>query len=346
MTHRPPPRITRTLARLLALWWALCGAALAAPFAVVDALSTPDARGQWRPVEETAQATVLVDGQPVPLRVGMELAEGATVRTLEARVRIELGPGERLHVSEGAELQVGERSVTQVLGEVYYRVRDRFTVDYGRVETAVDGTRFSVSGPDPVTVRVTKGQVRVSHEGAPEGSAPYVLRRGDAVTVAQDGTSQGVQPRTLGPGRVTRSLGRTWLLGRPRLQLGLLAGGALAGGGGLTGLRLDAGLALPGRLRLVADLGARTDAAGTLRVPLGLGLRWGPGAWSVGAQVLSTVEDQTLACGGRTLLHVGGVGTLRGELALGRNISLLADLRGGYADAVLAEAAVGIGVGL
>ena len=332
----------RGLAVLLAAWWALAGAAWAAPGAVVDALSTPDARGQWRNVEETAQAFVVVDGVEVPLKVGQEIALGATVRTLQARVRMELSPGERLHISEGAELQVGERSVTQVLGEVYYKVRDSFTVDYGRVETAVDGTRFQVAGPDPVTVRVTKGQVRVSHDGG----EPYVLQRGDAVTVSQEGASTGIQGRSMAPARIPGAFNHTWLLGRPRLTLGLLGGGGLAGGDFAPSARVTAGLALPAQLRLVVDLGAQPGGDG-LRLPAGIGLRWGPGLLTVGGQLLSTYEDRQLLCGGsEQLLHIGGVANVRGQLPLGRNLSFIADLRGGYADDLLAELAVGLGVGL
>ncbi len=214
------------------------------------------------------------------------------------------------------------------------------------IETAVDGTRFLISGADPatdpVTVRVTKGQVRVSQAGG----ETFVLQRGDAITMGQDGKTTGLQTGSLGPGTAPAVFGSTWQIGRPRLTLGLLGGGTYAGQDFAPSARVTAGLALPGNLRLELDVGAQPGASST-RLPAGLGLRWGPGNLTVGGQLYSAWENQTLDCGGsRKSLHIGGAGSIRAELPLGRNISLLGDLRAGYADALLAEAAVGLGVGL
>ena len=64
-----------------------------------------------------------------------------------ARVTIRLSDNESITVSAGSEITLRERSVLQTLGEVYYQVRDLFTVDYGTVQTAVEGTEFVISGP-------------------------------------------------------------------------------------------------------------------------------------------------------------------------------------------------------
>ena len=43
-------------------------------------------------------------------------------------------------MAPGSTLVLQERSVLQQLGEVYYQVRDIFSVQYGTVQTAVEGT--------------------------------------------------------------------------------------------------------------------------------------------------------------------------------------------------------------
>jgi hypothetical protein len=45
-------------------------------------------------------------------------------------------------------------------------------------------------------------------------------------------------------------------------------------------------------------------------------------------------------------VHLGGAGTVRYGHALGRRLSLLAEVRAGYADGLSIEPALGLGVGL
>jgi hypothetical protein len=220
------PHATNPL--LLLVWVCLLVApsqAWAQVFATVEALSQPDARGQWRSVDESPAAARWVGEVRTPLTRDMELSLGDRIVTEQARVTIRLSDNESITVSAGSEITLRERSVLQTLGEVYYQVRDLFTVDYGTVQTAVEGTEFVISGQEgPVTVAVTDGVVRVSNAGE------FVrVKRGQQVVVAP----------TLAPPVVTPM---TEVQVLPMVNLVSEAG--IGGTSAHSGVRLPAGLGL------------------------------------------------------------------------------------------------------
>ena len=123
----------------------------------------------------------------------------------------------------GTTLVLEERSVLQQLGEVYYQVRDVFSVQYGTVQTAVEGTEFAIAGEGAeVAVRVTEGAVQVSNAGE-----AVRVKRGQEVRVLA--ASPPPSPTTMAMAATRSARSTAWTLGRPRLQLGLLAGGGVLG---------------------------------------------------------------------------------------------------------------------
>ena len=103
-----------------------------------------------------------------------------------------LGGGQDISVAEHSDVEVGERSVLQRLGEAYYRVRGAFSVSYGSVQTAVEGTEFGVVVGELTVVSVAEGRVSVRNA---EGEVH--LRRGQVAEVAQAGAPA---PPTFDPG--------------------------------------------------------------------------------------------------------------------------------------------------
>lgn len=334
---------------------------------MVEVLSHVDRAGRWRVVEQSDQGSVFRGEVEGLLRQGEALQPGDRILTRAARVQLLLSDGSRLNVSEDSELVLAEGPgdawdrVVQRAGEVYYRMRNALAVEAGTVETIVEGTRFLVaytgeggSGAtgDGVSVRVEQGVVRVRRADLGQGERLTRLRQ---VEMPQAGPSPGVQRWRPRPS----DLARTWPLGRPRWQVGALATGQLLAGaaalgtpdaGGTEGggaLRLSAGLHLPADLRLVASTAVGASSSGSLRVPVGLGLAWQPGAWSLAGELTGTLEDRRLTCGeAYTAIHLGGAGTVRYAHTLSRRLSLLAELRAGYADGLSVEPALGLGVGL
>lgn len=356
LTLAPP--LARALLGLLLLLSAALPRAAGAATAVIERLSHVDRAGRWRTVDQSDQGSVFHGGVEDVLRTGDSLALGDRVVTRAARVQLLLSDGSRLNLSEQAELVLAEeegetwRRVVQRAGEVYYRMRDALTVEYGTVETIVEGTRFLVAGAgEAVSVRVEQGVVRVRRADL-EGER---LTRFQQVAMPQAGPSPGSARWRPGPREYTR----TWSVGRPRLVLGALASGQVLAGAALLGspdegqaevgggLRLVAGLHLPHDLRLTASTAVGAVDSGSLRVPVGLGLAWEAGAWTLGGEATATVEDRRLTCGEQyTAVHVGGAGTVRYGHTLSRRLRLLAELRAGYADGLSVEPALGLGVGL
>ncbi|MFM2244612.1 MAG: hypothetical protein RL071_686 [Pseudomonadota bacterium] len=337
------------LALLLLAALGLLGAPAAAQeaFATVARITEPDDRGAFRVVAQATRASRTRAGVEEPLRVGMALAPGDQVRAELARVELRLATGERLHLSEGSSLVLGERGVLDQLGEVYYRLRGAFRVEYGVVDTVVEGTRFVVRGPAPgeagVTVRVDEGAVRVRND-----TAEVALGRGQALTMPDVGAPLAPPSRSR-PG--WEELSRTHARGAPRLLLAGMTGGEV--GATLPALPAEEAPPAQGALRLSAAVGLGPH----LRVGGGAGLGLGEGAvrapveafasgsWrglTVGAGPTATWAQRDCACGWTRALHLGGAAWARGSLPLGRQLRLAAELRVGVADALAVGAAGGV----
>lgn len=298
-------------------------------WAVVDGIHTPDASGRWRAVETSTRAAVLRGEARVPITDGMTLEEGDRVVTDEARVRVLLGRGEELAIREHSDVEVRERTALQRMGEVYYALRGAFTVQFGTVQTTVEGTEFVVSGEGGrVVVTVVEGRVRVVH---PDGEVRLARWQGFGL----DGPAL----------REARSaVDRSFPAGAPRATIGVLGGGGAEGAAGAAGLRVFGRVRLAGPLHLAVDSGVAT---GGLRLPQTFGLDADIGGFGIGAQIAGTFEIDRLACDGAyAALHVGGLGTLRTDLPLSRRLSLQAVLRAGWVEAPTADVSVGVGVAL
>ncbi|MCB9778666.1 MAG: FecR domain-containing protein [Alphaproteobacteria bacterium] len=367
-----PRSLRPLLLLLLCAVLALGGApARAAATATVQVLSHVDASRRWRSTRETDQGSLFrADGSEDLLREGDTLVPGDRVVTRQARVQLVLSDGSTLHVAEFSELVLAEGGATadadtwsrleQRAGQVYYRMKNALTVEYGTVEAVIEGTRFFVRGEaapgagaggsaDEVVVEVVEGAVRVRRVG----ETGTLVSRGQAITAALDDGQPLVETaRRWKPGRETFE--QTWPVGRPRLVLGVLATGTVLtpigtqttaewGGGGT----LFAGLHLPADLRLVVESGVTGTDLGGLRLKEGLGLSWEPGALSVGGLGTVTWEDTATPCDGvYQALHIAGEAYLRGHVPLGRRLQLLPELRAGYAETITVTPAVGLGVGL
>ena len=236
------------LAPLLGL---LAGPAWAARVLRVEA---PRPDGRFVEVQQSAEARLIRAGVSQPLVVGIDVQEGDLIEVDRARVVIEVDPGERVALSEGARLTWGERGLLETAGEVYLRVRSGFSVGFGSGEATVDGTRFAVlHGPEGVTVRVDEGRVRVT-----AGGQTVSVGRGEASTVAMGATSPSpaakAAPWAPAAPDVADVAGRA-----DRLGLMLMVGGRAIDGlqGGQTGVvRVGGYGALPGPLQLGAEVGA------------------------------------------------------------------------------------------
>jgi len=318
--------------------------AWAETFAEVTAIAEPDTRGRWRPVNASAAAAKVVDGERTPLEVGMALVEGDRVVTEEARVTVRLARREHITISPGSDLVLEERTVIQKLGEVYYQVRDVFSVQYGTVQTAVEGTEFAVSGADgadgAVAVAVTEGAVRVSNAGE-----AVRVQRGQQVLVPAGLAPAAPTTLSLAASQAARS--GAWTLGRPRLQVGALASGGLYGDEGGGDVRYFAALRVLPFLNVVAD-GAQGFTPDSIRTGSGLGLEVAMGGLSVGGSGSVTLERWRYPCGGRyAALHVGGHVHGRYTLDITRRFFLAAMARaGGNGDGLEATFGLGGGVNL
>jgi FecR protein len=337
-------RAARTLLTLFLLL--LPGTASAAAFAVVVSLSAPDTLGRWRTVETSGVARLIRDGAETPLAIGAEVAIGDTVRTGLARAELLLPSGEHLHLSEGSETVVlAERSLAQQLGEIYLRLSAPLNLTAGTVETVVEGTRFRVMvDGEAVVVQVEEGTVRVR---SPAGDA--LLTR---LQETRTGSSLAPVASRWRPG--PDAFARTWPQSRPRLELmAMPVGGAtLLGtrnGGALAGLQVSAGLGVGERLRLTWDSAYMRSTWQSHRLPQGLGASYQlPGSGlSLGASATATWEDQRKDCGLQyQALHVGGAGSARLRVSLGRRFALAGQAQAGWADGLSLTGGVGLGVSL
>lgn len=329
---------------LLCLLLLLLPLPAAAASAVVESLSHVDRSGRWRAVEQSDQGSVLRPTGEDLLRKGATLQTGDRLVTRAARVQLRLSDGSVLNVSEDSELSLEQQAdessfsrLRQSAGQVWYRMRNALVVEHGAVETIVEGTRFLVrQGAEGARVQVEEGQVR---------TAGQALGRRQQLVLDPSGAGQVSRwtPKAA-------DFASTWALGRPRWQLGLLlspqlrSGDELAGGGGL---RVVAGLHLPADLRLQLSGGMNALTGPSLQVPLGVGLAWQPGAFSLGGELATALERCSNACGDPLVqLHLGGAGFVRYAHTLSRRLSLLGEVRGGYVGGLVVEPGLGLELGL
>jgi len=325
---------------VICLGWAP-SSAWAEDFATITRIATPDTRGRWHAVDSTPAAAKVTDEARSPLEVGMVLVIGDRLQTEEARVTIRLGQREHITMSPGSTLVLEERSVLQQLGEVYYQVRDVFSVQYGTVQTAVEGTEFAIAGQDSgVAVRVTEGAVQVSNAGE-----AVRVRRGQEVVVATAAPPPMPTAMTMAATRSARST--AWTLGRPRLQLGLLAGGGLLGSDAGAQMQTFAAVRVLPFLNVVADA-TQGYSPTSHRSGSGVGLEFALGGLSIGGTGTATLERWRYPCGGRyAAVHVGGAFHGRYTMDITRRIFVAAQARGvGNADGLEATFSLGGGVSL
>ncbi len=337
----------RTTLRWLSLLLALIAPAVgvAAPFGVVDQITEPTPRGQ-SPVAATGEAVVVRGGVSSPLEVGYTLEPGDIVRTQGARVVIVLAgaePGsldarQRVVVDEGSELEVGERGVLQMLGDVYYRVRGTFSAEYSSVEATVEGTEFLVAGGDTVTVGVAKGLVQVSSAGV---TVP--VKRGQSVTVTPGQAPP--DPERWGRGRQAQQAGFTFPVLGPKLTVGGRAGFSM-GRQGFGGVESFARLSLPGGARALFDLGVDGLVGPGVAVPLGAGLGYAFGPLTVGGQFTPTLVVTRYDCGTTGSIDLGGSGSAALSVPVAFGLRIEIELEGGWAGALVVDGSVGLGVDL
>jgi len=157
--------------------------AMAQDFATVDWIQMPNPKGKWKNVDASTEAVwVKESGEEVSLKKDMPLPEDALIRTAMVRVGVMVDKNE-IEIHEGSEARIQAQGVMQMLGNLYFKVRGAFKVNYGTVEAVVEGTVFEVHGPDPKWVGVSKGQVRVK---TPAGEV--VLTKNQRVSVNEDGS--------------------------------------------------------------------------------------------------------------------------------------------------------------
>lgn len=324
---------------MLLLALALPTPLFAADLAKVKAISEGDGSGSWHKVDMSAGTVCQRDGVATPLRPGFALDEGDRIQTNRARVLIDMGDGVTLLVQEGSDLVLGLRRVEQSSGGVYYSVDAPFEITVGQVLIAVEGTRFLVEGSDPVVVAVDKGQVRVTSK-----EEPVLVTANERVETKQGHIPGGV--RAMSFALRDSSWNGTWLTGGPPLELGVVVGGGMMGGAGVSA-RIWASKQLPAGLAAVVDLGVGLPLGrGGIVAPLGLGATYALGPVAVGGQFVAAFDTYTNECGGQyTAIDMGGVVLAQGGLPLSRRLSLVGALRAGYIGAPLVDLGLGVGMG-
>ena len=356
MHHRLP------VAALICALWSTASAVLwpgdawaqespAPPTFVVEGVAVPGFGGEMSPLapgRTTAAAKVFNDAHPegTPLGPGTELSPGDRIQCTRARVVIRRGDDEYIHVHEGGEVTLtAERSIVQSLGEVYYRVREAFRVEYGTVETTVEGTRFLVAGTDAgdVAVSVDEGTVKVA---TPAGAQSVTAGQ----TLTTSPTAAPPAPASWPARARGQALTKTVGMGRPRVLVGVLGQGTITGaspdtipGVGAVQLRPLASIRLAGPVRLLVEPGI---AAGprTFQVPVDAGLELMMRNIAFGASAGVTRERRTADCGAeQELLHIGGAAHARAAIPLGRHLQVLGSAQVGRSTVWSAELGAGVG---
>jgi len=317
--------------------------AQAAPWAEVDAIWAPDAAGEWHRVDRSGAAVLVGETATEVLRVGLDLKEGARIRTTQARVRIRLGKKGQMVVRPDSDVELTQGGVRQAVGEVFYSVEGAFRVQYRGVEAAVEGTQFTV-GPDTggegVAVAVGEGRVRVAALGE-----SVVVSAGKLSEVMPGGAPVPAFSMGAGAQSSFRSLRKQ--LGLPSSSLALLSTQSLGAlnGGWNTGLRVQGRMRLKPGLRLVAESGLASDfryfslheAVGVERVlgPVSLGLH--------GDLRLGEASD----CEGEVGFgaQLGASGSFRYRLALPNRMGIETQLRIVYDSKLSGELGLGVSFG-
>jgi len=295
--------------------------------------------------QASGEATMERDGNTVPLSQGLELQAGDRITTALVRVEIGLEKGELLQVAEGSQLVLQEGGLAQELGQIYLELRRAFTVSFGTVEATVEGTRFLVSGPDPVWVGVSEGRVRVR-----EGEREQLVERGKRVRF--DKVLGDLEPWN--HAQRAAVMKKTWLLGRPKLEVRVLGDqSGMTRGAFLPGLSLEAEAALLGGLGLSLG-GGFSGKEDAFRIPGNANLSWSAGGWAISGGPVVEVEHIRQNCdpdlysknGSYKAVHIGGEGRIRGGLSLSRRVRVLAEVRVAYTDDFTTDLRMGLGVGL
>ena len=323
----------------LALVLALPQTAQAADLAVVKSISEGDGSGAYRKVDMSAGTVCMRGGVSTPLRPGFELDEGDRIQTNRGRVLLDMGDGVTLLLQEGTDLTLGLRQIEQSSGGVFYSVDAPFEITVGEVLVAVEGTRFLVEGSDPVIVAVDSGQVRVTSK-----EEPVLLGPGERVEAKQGHIPGGVRGMSMATKRSTWD--GSWLMGEPPLSAGVLVGGGLVGGVGVS-TKLFVTMELPANLEAIVDLGVDLPLGrGGIMAPVGLGAAYELGPVSVGAEFVAAFDSYTKECGGKyTAINLGGVALVQTGLPINRRLSLVGALRAGYIGTPLVDLGVGVGMG-
>lgn len=257
---------------------------------IVGSLMVQDARGRWITVNETAEAATVRGEERQTLKISDTLEYGDVITTQNARVEIIWTEGEdseQIYIWEHAKVTItGERSVIQEIGELYYQLRDSFSIQYGTVETMVDGTAFKVSGPNPVEVGVTEGVVRVR-----EGSEEQRVKAGQFVSVA----GSGVPPAARWSGAAQRAVKtKSYMDGFAHTELGVMAAGLQLPVSGPVGAQLY------GQFRLLKTFQIRTETGilqkDGLQLPQTLELSYRLGGLALGARGQANIYQENKDC--------------------------------------------------
>jgi len=321
------------------------------PVFVVEGVAIPGFGGEMSALPDgrtTTAARVFNDAFPegAPLGIGTVLVPGDRILCTRARVVIRRGDDEYIHVHEGGEVTLtAERSIVQSLGEVYYRVRDAFRVEYGSIETTVEGTRFLVVGGEAgdATVSVDEGIVTVR---TPAGAQAVAAGQ----TLLATPTAAPPVPSKWSSRAQGQALSKTVGMGRPRVLLGALAQGSLTGSSadtlssvGALQVRPLASIRVAGPVRVLLEPGVAVGSH-TLQVPVNAGMELMVARFAFGATAAVTRERRTADCGAeQELLHLSGAGHARAALPLGRHLQLLGAARVGRSTVWSGELGAGVG---
>ena len=217
-----------------------------------------------------------------------------------------------------------------------------FSVDYGTVQTAVEGTEFSIAGAqEGVKVAVTEGVVRVSNAGS-----SVRVKRGQELVV--NPTAAPTAPTSMARPALLAVQKAAWALGRPRLQLGVLGSGGWSGNSGSGHLRAYTSVRLLPMLNLVGESDVGVGGKRSLLNGGGLGLETNLMGVQVGGSLRVITEQRTYACGGQyAAVHMGGNVHARVNMNITRRFFLVASGRaGGDGRGVTASGGFGAGVSL
>ncbi len=327
-------RARRVLWAVLALF-GLAGRAEAAPdtLAVVDGIVVQGPDGAWRAVQQSAEAVAIGAAGERPLKVGDRLIAGQVVRTGAVQVRLRAKGDEQFVIGEGAEVELGERTWLQRIGDVFYRVHGVFRVRFGSVEAAVEGTRFVVDAGSlgrPGRVDVLAGVVRVAGE-----STAVRVGAGEAAVVRDGIVTEG----TLEKVRLLRRLGQS------ARSVGVHFGGGAFGPTGVGDARLDLRLSPIPALEVWVEAGMTFDDE-RFNLPIAAGLAWRAGVVRLGAGPMIRIGARSdCVCPDETVVRPGLQGIAGVSVPLGGRLSVNATLRGAYAAQPSVDGAVGLSVG-